>query len=104
VRTTARIRHPLQVVFAVIGEFDASAHHVASHSLAGQHLAKPRPGEVEVGGDDIAGLAVTIAKRVCDRVATNVARKPSPCRLDLAAAMTAQCRPSHGSAASPASR
>jgi class 3 adenylate cyclase len=57
-----------------LATFDATgrALHCANDILAGAkdlglHLrAGVHTGEVEVRGDDIAGLAVTIAKRVCD--------------------------------------
>jgi class 3 adenylate cyclase len=42
-------------------EILASAKNIGLDLRAGLHT-----GEVEVRGDDIAGLAVTIAKRVCD--------------------------------------
>jgi class 3 adenylate cyclase len=44
------------------GDILAGAKDIGLELRAGVHT-----GEVEVRGDDIAGLAVTIAKRVCDR-------------------------------------
>ena len=57
-----------------LATFDATgrALRCAADILAGAHdiglelRAEVHTGEVEVRGDDIAGLAVTIAKRVCD--------------------------------------
>jgi len=57
-----------------LGTFDATgrALRCTTEILAGvkdiglELLAGVHTGEVEVRGDDIAGLAVTIAKRVCD--------------------------------------
>ena len=57
-----------------LATFDATgrALRCAAHILAGakdiglELRAGVHTGEVEVRGDDIAGLAVTIAKRVCD--------------------------------------
>jgi class 3 adenylate cyclase len=43
-------------------EIEAGANDIGLNLRAGVHT-----GEVEVRGDDVAGLAVTIAKRVCDK-------------------------------------
>jgi class 3 adenylate cyclase len=62
-----------------LATFDATgrALRCATEILAGaksiglQLRAGVHTGEVEIRGDDIAGLAVTIAKRICDRAGPN---------------------------------